>query len=513
MKGVPLWRSGIIIVGMLLVIAISARIAGFFPSTINPDESIFVLTARELLHGHLPYEKVFDNKPVGSTMILAAAFKLFGANTFVTRLVGLLASWAAACLVVWLAAEQGWNRFQAIAAGALVIAFSTTMSGLATLTEILLAPFTVLSVLFACRFPAARTPMIRVVLSAAAGLACGLAIAIKIVPAAPSYAVFGTVVLGSVLDRRIVLLSAVACGIVFIIASSVPMGLAAGIYAVRGESALFYYSNFGFAGAYAAHHPGLGAVAGKLANVFDALWLLAGFAAVGAGHAIRQAWAERRISGFPMIILAWLIGELFAASASLQFYPHYFLNCIPPLALLATSAIWQLCAMVAGSRRSRHLVFAVLVGIACLVPIERSSIELLRDHVDGDVPRQLATAMVPQSNGERPTLFVTNYQLSALFNLADAAPPATRFMIAPHLLSGQSTMIPADARVEFANMLAARPDYLVTDSTVSMPAWASAPLEAVLSTDYRAVRSAGSATLYRYGSGERAQTQSKLAAS
>ena len=39
---------------------------------------MFILFAREMLHGHLPYVSIFDTKPLGGPVPLAIGMAIFG---------------------------------------------------------------------------------------------------------------------------------------------------------------------------------------------------------------------------------------------------------------------------------------------------------------------------------------------------------------------------------------------------------------------------------------------------
>jgi 4-amino-4-deoxy-L-arabinose transferase-like glycosyltransferase len=130
----------------LLMLTLIVRALSFHISVINPDEDAFILAARELLHGNLPYLTFFDDKPVGASALLAMVFRLFGATLLTVRLFGAFCVFLAAICIY----ESGRrllvdpHRTSPVPLGAaiLFIAFSNTLSGLATMTEVMLAPFT-----------------------------------------------------------------------------------------------------------------------------------------------------------------------------------------------------------------------------------------------------------------------------------------------------------------------------------------------------------------------------------
>src|SRR3712207_3227793 len=67
-------------------------------SVLSPDESLYILMAREVLLGHLPYLGMWDHKPLGSTMLIAGAMAVFGESVETVRVLAL------ACVVA-----TGWS--------------------------------------------------------------------------------------------------------------------------------------------------------------------------------------------------------------------------------------------------------------------------------------------------------------------------------------------------------------------------------------------------------------------
>lgn len=489
----------------LLAFTLLVRSLGFVPAVINPDENIFALAAREVLNGHLPYLTLFDNKPVGSTLILAFTTAVLGNGIVALRIVGALCVWASALGLAVIGGRTGLPRYTAIAVAALYIAFTPQIGGMATLTEILLTPWTILAVLLLQRQLGRVMPFTqRLWLALAAGLACGAAILIKIVPVLPGAAV-ATLTLALLVHRRTVSPArGIALLAVFAVGSAAPMLGAAAVYAEAGHLAEFVYSNVGFARYYAGVHPGASLTAQRLGTAFDALWPLLVAATVGvigivAARRDDGATAIAPAPGSPdllLIALAWLAGEVAAASASLQFYPHYFLVAVPPLCLLAGLA-FPVAADWLGIRRKRWKPAVLLAAAMALIGIERAEVDTARDLVAGkDQSRRIAAAI--RADGVRhPTLFVTDYQLSVLYSLIDAPLPPTRYAIAPHLLSRQSAMVRSDPAVEIARVLASRPTYIVINAADRLPRWAAPQIARALARDYRPLFARRGVTVFR----------------
>jgi hypothetical protein len=64
--------------GWMVLASLLVRGIGFIPSVIGPDESLYLLQAREWLRGGWPYVAVWDMHPVGAPGIIAVGLLLFG---------------------------------------------------------------------------------------------------------------------------------------------------------------------------------------------------------------------------------------------------------------------------------------------------------------------------------------------------------------------------------------------------------------------------------------------------
>ncbi len=78
------------IIAIVLTVLV-LRLPSAFQSVIDWDESIYILVARELLNGYLPYSAVFDHKPIGLYYIFAAFLGVLGDDPFAIRVLGIAA--------------------------------------------------------------------------------------------------------------------------------------------------------------------------------------------------------------------------------------------------------------------------------------------------------------------------------------------------------------------------------------------------------------------------------------
>jgi hypothetical protein len=444
--------------GLLLATAV-LRLPMLFVSVIDWDESAFAIAAREVLHGHLPYITFFDNKPVGSSSLLAVAFGLFGTSVETIRLVGMLAV-AATCWGIYLIARRcGGGRAVSLSAAALYIAFSTRLSGTATMTEIMLAPFTAAAVLLLIRLQALSGRTARLLTSLAAGLLFGIAVWIKYVPLAPAACVGLACLLEMLVRRRVVRTQAIAVGLAFALGVAAPTLATVLCYGRAGLLPTFWYANFGYLG----HYVGIArdhTVRGALTETLLTFWPLAILVGLIVLPSVTRALlgGERR---YPvMIVGAWLFGEAVAAIAPLQFYPHYFLMPLPPLCLLAALVLWRgVGAMVMTTQAGRAMA-ASTVAIM-LVPLTHHAVDAARALTRPDIPRQVA-ALARRTVRPGETLYVVNDQ-PIIYILAHATLP-TAYAFPTDLIGPQRDIVPVDRLAELSRVLATRPRMIVLDA-------------------------------------------------
>jgi 4-amino-4-deoxy-L-arabinose transferase-like glycosyltransferase len=72
-------------------------------SALGPDEGLYALIARDLLHGKLPYDGAFDHKPIAVYYLFAAFQAAFGETIASIRLIGIFVVSATAVLIAGIA--------------------------------------------------------------------------------------------------------------------------------------------------------------------------------------------------------------------------------------------------------------------------------------------------------------------------------------------------------------------------------------------------------------------------
>jgi 4-amino-4-deoxy-L-arabinose transferase-like glycosyltransferase len=488
------WREA----AALLLFVLLVRLPGMPLSVIDPDESMYVLTTRALLHGHLPYVTVFDDKPLGAPVLIAAAMTMLGKSVLTVRLLGCLGVAATTLLLPRLAALLGLPQMAGLAAAILYAAFSAQLSGQSTNTELLFAPFTVAALCVAAGgWNAARWRcQVRTIIGV--GLLFGIAIWIKYVAAVPAAVTFMALVGAWLWQGRTGMAGGAGLAALYAIACALPTALTAAAYATAGQFRTFWYCNFGYMGTFVAmpqaHRPTL------VSNGLLSIWplLLLGALGVWFGWRGREGYIPRAAA---TVLAVWTTAEALAVAAPGKFFGHYFLVLIPPLALLSGGAL----SVIVGRTvvpRFRRAAPCALAGAIALIPLASAYGQLLPRLAGPDVPRQVAAVI----RGEpAASAWVVNSEPIIYFLAGIPAP--TRFPFPPHLVGAQSAMTGIDPVAEVRRILAARPRFLVVDEVGSdnseMTPQTAAPVRDALARDYVKVASFSTVDVFRLSSAVR----------
>ena len=442
----------------------------------SADESAFILAAREVLQGHLPHLTLWDHKPPGSTLLIAAAMAVFGQSVEAARLLGMLCVVATAWLLYAITRRVSPGRFVPLAAALLYVAFSTRLNGgIATITETIFAPFTAAGILLLLTAPDKRGGGLGLVATfAAAGLAFGIAVWIKYVPALPAALAGGVALIALLLQRKHELGRIIACGAAFAAGVLLPTAASVAFYWWMGALDAFWSANFGFAATYVTNaafgdHP-RGAFFYALRSVtlvvVDIWPLLAAAAAAFLPHCLGRLFGPGRSYPSAMVV-AWLAGEVLAVTAQMKFYVYHFLPLLPPLCVLSAVAIREHAGRLAQPHKAA-LLAALVVAFAAIGPVAVHARTVAAALFRPDVPREIAKLVAAEMRpGDQ--LFIINYE-SIIYFLADAPLP-TRFPF-PVLLTGPHMSVsPVDPRAELRRVLHGKPRFLIFNTS-----WRDAPV-------------------------------------
>jgi 4-amino-4-deoxy-L-arabinose transferase-like glycosyltransferase len=455
------WPPLVMLFAALLLRAASSRI-----SVIDWDESLYLLQAREWLHGGWPLVAAWDMHPVGAPAMVSLALLAFGESVVSARLLGLLAVTATAWILYLTVRLIGGPRAVGFGAGLFYIIHTAVHAGLATNTELLFTPFTCAALAIGVHALRNQTRLNwwnLVVM----GLLIGWALAIKQVVVPLGCLSFALPMLPAYLCGALSLRRGIVMGAAYALLCGTPTLAFALAYFLKGDLAAFLDGSFLAPLRYIQHPIPLTAIALQVLQAcFSLCWLivlaLVAVVRMGAPHSFHEEQATTTFA------LMWLFAGCIAVAMPGQYYDHYFLILVPPLSLLAAIGAWRLARMARPS---------LATGIfACLVIATASDIWLVRfPHLirlgrlsecctlgvadTPDVPRLVANRIADELAPGEP-IFVFNYQPIVYF-LSHAALP-TKFIFPVQLVDAPNfTGIDLDA--ELARVLDSKPHFIIVD--------------------------------------------------
>jgi hypothetical protein len=440
--------------------ALLLRITSFHPAVVDTDEGLYLLQAREWLRGNWPLVAVWDMHPVGAPALFALALGAFGESIEAVRLLGAicvgLTGWGLYAGV----RAGGGPRGVGVAAGLLYAAHTVLLSGLATNTEILFAPFVAAAMAIAIRGaaralgPAPAGPEWRELVAMGVLVGCGLLIKPVVVAQGSLAWVLLTLPAwwrGALGFRRLLAMAAAYAAICA--APSVLMGLA---YAVQGELDAFLDGSFLAPFRYSLGRlPWHDAAQRITVALLQLIWpLVLGVGAVAL-------WRRGRTGGGLLtgVGLLWFGASSVAIAGPGYYYGHYFLIWLAPLSLLAAIGARRIAQ--AAKPGLAPALFAGMVTLVALDPWFGDLAPRIDRGLDApDPPRRVAEAIASVLQPGEP-IFIANYHPTVYF-LARAGLP-TRFVFPAHLTGVFNKVSEIDTDAELARILETRPRFIVVD--------------------------------------------------
>ncbi len=472
---------------LLFLAALLVRALSWPISLIDADEYAFILAGREVLDGHLPYTTFFDDKPVGSSVLLGLVMTVFGQSLIVIRVFGAVCVFWASIGIYETMRVLSSRRIEALGAAILYIAFTTMDHGLATMTEIILAPFTCVAVTILAQYvvdPSRRHWAGLLIF--AAGWAFGLAIWIKAVPCIPTLTLGGSALLFGLARSHVGFRTTIFHGALFSAGVVLPMAITAIIYFKVGSFADFAYSNYGFMQFY-VQKPTVSIVVAKAISILLLMWPLTLGAAICLWFDARNLLATRPINLLNAASYLWLAAEALASMAPLRMWPHYFLMTMPPLSILAAQAMAH-CASRVATPATASRVFIWFIAFSAFVPvlpIEWANVITVFGR--SDPQRESAKVIETLMPADGRSLLVLSYEFMADY-LFTNSPLPSRIALPIHLFGSQSNVANADTIVTLKAILARNPKVILMDKSVfsrTVTPEAEAIIDAKLACCYR----------------------------
>ena len=458
----------------LAVTALVFRLIAFPQAVIDWDESVYLLMARSMLQGHMPYTAVWDHKPPGVYVLFLLAQVLFGQSILSIRILAVLAVTASCFLLYLYGRNVLGSRRIGLLAGLFYAIFSLQNGGMATHTEILMTPFVVGA--FYLMNARAKVPaaiqLDRLGVFFLVGLALGAAIQIKTLAAFEALAVVGLIVSSILVARRqqrpllaarvTAALALVALGILL------PFLLAVVWFAAAGDLRDFYYANFtaNFAYLHQARLSLDSVVRSLFGQVRNALVLWAGFVL-----AILLVWTGRRrrpLAELELTVLGtWFFSALLGVLWTRRLFQHYYLEVLAPLCLIAAFAIVNAALADTRLRKKPQAVMAVGIVLLALAkplagPVQwnvREVVTLARRTPRVDVSVYIARYL-DQQMAPDDFLYVADGQ-PILYFLTDAKIP-TKYVQPANLNRTEiAAIIGEDPLQELDSIMRRQPKYVV----------------------------------------------------
>jgi len=487
--------------GALVLTLLALRSVAFVIGLVNLDECDFWLFGRMVRQHAVPYLDVADIKPPLTYAAFWVADLVGGHRPVAMPCLGLLAVLATA--LVLRAVARRWSGDERVGWAAAWLTLAACLCESPSASAEILMNLPAAGALYAL-VRAERDPRRRWDL--AAGAAAGIATLFKL-QAGILLVCFVLAAVSSARRRKEGIGPALVRATCITAGYAAPWALTVGLFAAGGalpgflewviQRNLFQISS----GSPFALRDVLTSMALALGGASFAWWL-----------ALRQV--RRRGDGFQFALTILLVLTVLPVSIGRRFYEHYFLQFVPPLALLgAPQLVWLVIHFRALSRLRRA---AVLV-LAFAAPVIFLAFTWTRGFVGGypgQEPRARAIAgWLRAHTAPSERMFVWG-DYSALYCLADRL-PGTRYMrTAPHVGDFDPMHVPADfdfrpyrserdVAATLADLERNRPEMVVDTAPADLHRWSLFPLARVpelqsfIAAHYQPVSRPAGAVIYR----------------
>ena len=321
-------RQTILVVAGLILITAAVRIP-LLNIPLERDEGEYAYIAWRLGHNELPYRDWVDQKPPAIFWVYRAALALPLEPIRAVHLAALLFAAASSCALFFLALRF-MNRFWAFVAAALFTLLSADpfAQGTAANTEVfMLLPLILSQIAFlkAADNPRNGLPML------ICGALTGIAIACKQVAAVNWFLLIALYPIFAAPEKR------------WRSAFAFTIWSLGGIFAISGIIALYFWTRHGLSGlvdnVFTHNLEYIGAMTwsdrlqfcletiARLARTETLVWIFSGIGLIALMVVRQNKWFA--------FLAGWLITSMIGVSASGYFFPHYFQQLLPPLALIA----------------------------------------------------------------------------------------------------------------------------------------------------------------------------------
>ncbi len=424
-----------LLVVVVLVATVGLRLPAFFVEVFNSDETFLATQAQVIRDGGSLYEDAADRKPPLVPYLYAATFSLVGSTAlWSVRVAAMLAVVLTALLIAAEARRRSGERAAWIAALLFVastVAFAP-QDGQAANFEIFMLPAMTAGVLLAHRGR-----------SRSSGVAVAVATLAKQTGAVTLLPVLYLAYRngGARAVRRTITGFAVPLAVVAVLIGPGDLYF----WAVAGNGSYF----------------GLGTVSAYVAGLFAVMTLAFLACNLPLVWTLPRAW-QRRVPGVDTDLWLWLASSALSVAVGFRFFGHYYLQLLPPLALLAALTLVQMPRQIA--TRTVAVALSVALGFMTLGFLARPW---------GDTPKyQRISEYLTTRMAATDEVFVWGHMPEIYW--ASGARPGSRFL-STGFVNGDWGGRPADdraadvptpgARAELMSDLRARDPRYILDTT------------------------------------------------
>jgi 4-amino-4-deoxy-L-arabinose transferase-like glycosyltransferase len=432
------------------------RCPSYGRSTLDWDESLYLLIAQRWSAGGLPYIDIWDHKPPGLYAAFQLARLLFGSSVMAPRLLVTLLIAGSAWLLYGLVRRVLPRSRDGLAVVLLYPAYTLTMSGLSANAEhfFIFANLVGLTYLVRAHDLPRGSAYLRVLF--AAGLSFGVALQFKYLALFEAAYLTCCFAGYEVQARKLSPRQLLTPLMVIAFAALLPTLLAFAYFALHDAGAEFVYANF----IANARHAASSSKFVELVLLWlrkTRTWLSATgplLFACALGLWLNRHIRFRRPCGVRLLVLGWVLIGLVEAAATKRFYGHYYLVTVAPLCLLTVLSL----APALTATRGATLLIAVTLTLIPAVTTVKNTYRPWRDERVDEPQRVSQIVQAAMASGD--SLHVLDDQPIIYF--LSQARPVTRYVFPPLLMTEHfSAVAGIDYREEFAKILAQQPRCLV----------------------------------------------------
>jgi 4-amino-4-deoxy-L-arabinose transferase-like glycosyltransferase len=436
----------------------------FFGAPLTADEGGYAEAARLWDRGATLYRDIWVDRPQGLVLIFRGVLQI-GSSTDSIRAVAAIVGALSVLATMLLAYRLTGRRTTALACGLLMATFGASpfLESFTLAGELLASFAAILSLLAFTAYQRSRSPAWLV----AAGLASGCAVMIK---QSGFDAVLAVVVYLAWTERRRTVRP------VAVVVASAAAPVVAGLLAAVSLQK-WWFAVVGYRGS------GDSLVTGSFVHRLDLLQQSLPAAAKGLGLLVLLGALGWR--GSPLLVRLWLGTAVLGVLGGGNFHFHYYLQLVPPLAILAGGGVDRLLA-----RRRERLLGAAYVAAAIATVVLTVPVML-------DTPRAQAKAIWPHDPHLQYDAAVTRYveahtrpgqKILVLWGAADIYFLADRTPAIPYMWFRNIQAIPG-ARTDAWRALRAKEPALVIESQSPDSADPTGRTSSILASGYRLVAS------------------------